>query len=569
MLKELAIKNFAIIDDLKIRFSSGLTVLSGETGAGKSIIINAVNLLLGARASSKLIRTGAQTAELEALFHCDPDSPIAAALEDKGFEAAEELLIKRTISTSDLNRIYINGSLATMQLLNELTENLASISGQHAHQGLLKEEQQLLLLDQFGGLLPLRNRLLTVYQDLLPLIETLEQLTRRQHRQTEQIELLSFQRREIQDAAITPDEDILLEAERNRLKNAEALYQMVAGGIEALYSSQGAIIERLIEVKKDIEKAARIDPELAKTAGSLNDSAFTLEDTAAELGGYLKKIQFDELRLEEIEVRLDRLQKLKRKYGGSLNAIAECLASIENELTDIENLAEKIDRTTARLKKAHAELLQLATDLSNRRHAAAETFARAVEQELADLKMAHTKFELTFRTSSKTAAASPYLCAGERLVGETGMDRLTFMIAPNIGEALKPLSAIASGGELSRIVLALKAILAKIDSVETVVFDEVDAGIGGGVAEVVGKKLMSLARYHQIICITHLPQIAKFGDHHFKISKDVVKNRTRTTIVPLGKNDRVAEIARMLGGEKITRATLEHAGEMLKDQTPP
>lgn len=565
MLKELSIKNFAIIDDLHIRFSNGLTILSGETGAGKSIIINAVNLLLGARASTKLIRTGAQTAELEALFQCNPNSPILRSLESHGFTAAEELLIKRTVSKNDLNRIYINGSLATIGLLNELTENLASISGQHAHQGLLKEDQQLLLLDQFGGLLPLRSRLQVIYNEILPLIDTLAQFHQKQRRQTEQIELLTFQRAEILDAAVDPGEDAHLEAERSRLKNAETLYQMVNSGIEELYSSQGAVVERLTEIRKSIEKAAAIDPDLSKTAENLNDAVFALEDIVAGLGSHLKMIRFDEARLEEVEARLDRLQKLKRKYGKSLDGIVAYLASIEEELADTGNLAEKINQTAARLEAAHSEFSRLAVALSAKRMAAAETFARAVEQELAELKMAHTKFQPAFRTIAKSPTASPYLCVDNHLAGESGIDRVAFMFAPNVGEALKPLSAIASGGELSRIVLALKAILARMDSVETVVFDEVDAGIGGGVAEVVGKKLSSLARTHQIICITHLPQIAKFGRHHFKISKGVVKNRTRTTIVPLDDKGRVTEIARMLGGEKITRATLDHASEMLND----
>ncbi len=566
MLKELSIRNFAIIDDLFIRFSDGLTILSGETGAGKSIIINAVNLLLGARASSKLIRTGSQTAELEALFLCDPKSRVCRALEKHGFTAGEALLIKRTIAKNDLNRIYINGSIATIQLLNELTENLASISGQHAHQGLLKEDQQLLLLDQFGGLLPLRSKVHTTYHEILPLIESLDKLHRKQNRQAEQKELFAFQRREIQDAAIIPDEDAHLETERSRLKNAEALFQIVSQTIDALYTSQGAVMERLIETKKNVEKAAQIDPGLVKTAENLSDAAFALEDTVTELRAYQKTIRFDDARLEEVEARLDLIQKLKRKYGGSLDAVFAYLASIENEIADIENLSEKIDHTTSQLEKLHKRLAELATDLSAKRKKAAATFSREVERELADLKMSHTRFELMFRCVAKNPAASPYLCAGDHLVAESGLDRLTFLIAPNVGEALKPLSAIASGGELSRIVLALKAILAKMDSVETVVFDEVDAGIGGGVAEVVGKKLLLLAGTHQIICITHLPQIAKFGDHHYKISKKVVNKRTRTAILPLDKKDRVAEIARMLGGEKITRATLEHASELLENR---
>ena len=563
MLRELSIRNFAIIDDLQITFSEGLAILSGETGAGKSIIINAVNLLFGSRATAKLIRTGYETAELEALFQIKKQSPIAKIMEGNGYNPEEGLLIRRIISRKNRHRIYINGRLTTIGILNLITENLASISGQHAHQGLLKEEQQLAIIDQFGGLTAARENVSGCFHEIVPLIRQLNDLKHKRDRQSEHIQLLEFQQKEIRQASVTLGEDTTLEQERARLKNSEALFQAVQGGIEMLYDSQGAVIDGLLTVKKDLDEASTLDPLLAPKAERIAEAAFHLEDVADELRSYLKNIQMDESRLDTVEERLDTLVKLKRKYGGSLEAVIFRMESIGHELSEMENLSENIVATENKLFELHGKLTQLTHKLSKDRKKTAKTLAQKVEKELTSLKMPHTKFKISFRTIPADEDGDPYLTIKEQTVFETGIDQVTFLIAPNVGEPLKPLSSIVSGGELSRVVLALKAILAETEAVETIVFDEVDAGIGGSVAEVVGKKLSSLARHHQIICITHLPQIAKFGNHHFRISKRVSDGRTSTTIKRLSETERVKEIARMLGGEKITRATLNHAHEML------
>ncbi len=566
MLRELSIRNFAIIDDLQISFSEGLAILSGETGAGKSIIINAVNLLLGSRATAKLIRTGYETAELEALFQIKKQSPIAKIMKDNGYNPEEGLLIRRIISRKDRHRIYINGRLTTIGILNLITENLASISGQHAHQGLLKEDQQLTIIDQFGGLTAVREKVSMCFHEIVPLIRKLNGLKHKRDRQAEHIQLLEFQQKEIRQASVTLGEDTALEQERTRLKNSEALFQAVQGGIEMLYDSQGAVVEGLLAVKKDLDKASTIDPLLAPKAERIAEAAFHLEDVADELRTYLKNIQMDESFLDTVEARLDTLVKLKRKYGGSLETVLSRLESIDHELSEMGNLSEDIAATEKKLFELHGKLTELTHKLSMDRKKTAKTLAQKVEKELTSLKMPHTKFKISFRTMPADENADPYLTIEEQTVFETGIDQATFRIAPNVGEPLKPLSSIVSGGELSRVVLALKAILAETEAVETVVFDEVDAGIGGSVAEVVGKKLSSLARHHQVICITHLPQIAKFGDHHFRISKRVSDGRTSTTIKQLSETERVKEIARMLGGEKITQATLDHAHEMLDNR---
>ena len=564
MLQELSIHNFAIIDDLNIQFSGGLTVLTGETGAGKSIILNAVNLLLGGRAAASIIRTGSETAELEVLFNITPKSHAAEVMKEHGYDSEEGLLVRRIISRSDNNRIYINGRLSTMHMLNQITENLASISGQHAHQGLLKEDQHLLTLDQFGGLLPLRSKVVEKYNEIVPLIDRLNRLNAKKENQAEHVGLLEFQKKEITEASIKPGEDIELEGERVRLKNSELLFQAVHESLEKLYGTQGSIIDKIFEVKKILEKAGSVDPDLLVKSEVLAEISFQVEDITSDLRSYSANVKTDEKRLESIEERLDTLNKLKRKYGGSIEKVITHLESITFELEGIENISEKISETEANLETERRALEEFAGRLSEKRKSIAKVMAAKVEAELETLKMPQTQFQVSINNISTEKHTEPHLIFDGKIINETGFDRAGFLIAPNVGEVLKPLASVASGGELSRVVLALKAILAESDSVATIVFDEVDAGIGGGVAEVVGRKLAALANYHQIICITHLSQIAKFGKQHFHISKSVSEGRTMTSINPLNKEERIEELARMMGGIEMTHATLEHARELLE-----
>jgi len=564
MLQELSIRNFAIIDDLHISFSDGLTILSGETGTGKSVITNAVNLLLGSRASAKLIRTGAETAELEALFQFAKESKAAQIMEKQGFDTLDGLLVRRIISRKDRHRIYINGRLATIHMLNLITENLASISSQHSQQRLLKEDQHLLILDQFGGLMPQRKEVCKCFHEILPLIRKLKVLESDISRRSDYINTLRFEKKEIQDASIIPGEDAALEQERTRLKNGKLLYQIACNSVSELYSSRGAILERLIEIRKDLDKGCRIDPELISKRDSLAESAFQIEDTARELESYIKIIQMDENRLDEIETRINLLNKLKRKYGGSIEEVISHLESIDDELTENENISEKTVEIESKISDLYKRLKNLVKELSQKRKQASEILSKKIEKELRSLKMPHTRFQIELQPIA--AGGDANLTIDKNVILETGIDKASFLIAPNAGEELKPLADIASGGELSRVVLALKAsLLAETDSVSTIVFDEVDAGIGGSAAEIIGKKISCLAGYHQVICITHLPQIAKFGRHHYRISKHVSGGRTHTSINLLDEKDRVKEIARMLGGLTITQAALDHAREMLQD----
>jgi DNA repair protein RecN (Recombination protein N) len=470
VLKELSIRNFAIIDDLQIGFSRGLTILSGETGAGKSIILNAVNLLLGSRASADLVRSGAESAELEALFEIAGSSQVAKIMRTHGYEASEGLLIRRIISRHDANRVYINGRIATIQLLNTITENLASISGQHAHQLLLKEEQHLFILDQFSGLMPLREAVSICFNKMVPQLEKLKQLKAIKERQAEQIELLEFQKKEIIAANPAPGEDQSLEQERVRFKNAEELYQTVYNSIESLYSAPGSVMEKLVAAIKGLDRISRIDGQLNSKTQRLQDTTYQIEDLIEELRNYLNSIQMDEKQLEAVEERLDGLNRLKRKYGGSLDAVFERLTAIEQDLSGIGNIAEKIKDAETQVDQSYTELKDLVLSLSRKRKKAAGSFAKKVAGQLATLKMSKTNFSVAMQTTPAEEKTDPHLTAGNHQISEIGIDRATFLIAPNVGEDLKPLASIASGGELSRVILALKALLAKTDSVETVKF---------------------------------------------------------------------------------------------------
>jgi len=563
MLRELTIKNFAIIDDLHIQFSEGLTILSGETGAGKSIIINAINLLIGSRATSKMIRTGTKAAELEAMFDIQPDSPIPDILNEQGIETEDGLIIRRIISANDRHRVYINGRLATMGMLSLITDNLASISGQHAHQRLLKEDTHLLLLDQYGNLMPLRNEISTLYHDIVPLMKQLQNLKDQKLKLDDQIAFLEYQQQEIINANITLGEDEDLEKERTKLQHAEMLFQVIHESLDVLYDHDGAVIEQLGKINKKIEKVAMIDPELENNSEQINQSIAQIEDITENLRSYLNGITIDEGRCEIVNDRIDLLQRLKRKYGPTLDQILTHLDAVQKELETIQHTDDQIESLENELQKRHKILAERAIELSRQRKEKAAILSNKVEAELAELKMTNTQFRIMIDHQPIDKQDSNILSANGYHMSETGIDKARFMIAPNIGEAMKPLSQIASGGELSRVVLALKAILAENETVSTIVFDEVDAGIGGGVAEIVGKKIMSLAQHHQVICITHLAQIAKFGHHHYCITKTIENNRTKTTIQPLTAEERIKEIARMIGGTTITQATLDHANEML------
>jgi len=550
MLAELIIHNIAIIDSLHVSFHRGLNVLTGETGAGKSIIIDAVNLIMGARASTDLIRTGEAEASIECLFDISGEGAVLEKLASAGVSADGEFLVKRTISRSGKNRVFMNGGLATTTLLSEIVPQLINIYGQHESQFLLKTEHHLRLLDDFGGLTRTRESFAAIHGEYRALQEEIRNLEEGEREAARRIDLLSFQTGELGEAALTPGEDESLAAERMRLLHGERLLRASHGSYEELYEGDDALLGRLRRIQADLEDAARVDDDLAVPAGRLNEAYLQLEDAAISLRDYAARVEIDPQRLCEVDDRLELIRRLKKKYAPTIEGIISFREQAEMELESLRNREEGRHSREERLRSLELSLREAGSELSRKRREAAENLKGAMERELSQLAMKDARFETAFSKLDQPRGA--------------GMERVEFLFSPNPGEEPKPLARIASGGELSRLMLALKQIHPEND-VATLIFDEVDSGIGGAVSSMVGRKLKRVARDRQVLCITHMPQVAAFADHHFKVEKTTDSGRTRTGVRPLSDGDRVAEMARMLGGAKVTEKTLEHAREMLDD----
>jgi DNA repair protein RecN (Recombination protein N) len=560
MLSRLTIANFAIIKHLDISFQSGLIILSGETGAGKSIIINAMNLLLGSRATGDLIRSGCDEATVEALFSIPPSGPLAGMLQDLDVPFDGELLIRRSLHREGRNRISVNGTMSTLQMLSSLADHLISISGQHEHQRLLRQETHLSILDEFGGLVPARDAFSNLFKQYQAMKEERERLVRQIAEMDEKQELARFQREEIDGAGIEPHEDETLLKEKMRLEHVEELLTAVSESYEQLYEHERSLISGLFECARRLEKAALMDDRLQEIAETLGESRLVLEETAMSLREIQGTIEMDPQRLEAVRERLEILQRLKRKYGPTLSDVFAFREKIAAGMDDRHEKEERNRKLQSQLSSLQEELLHAAAHLSAKRREAAHRFEKAVEQELHDLNMPDTAFRVSFLQHETTVPTTEESLS---LLRNEGADQVEFLLSPNVGEDLKPLAKIASGGELSRIMLALKSILAKSASVESLIFDEVDAGIGGATAEVVGEKLEALASYHQILCITHLPQIASKAHTHYRVKKTVIEGRTESSIVMLEGKERIEEVARLLAGRKVTPQALAHAREMV------
>ena len=564
MLTELTIKNFAIIDHLQIEFGPGLNALTGETGAGKSILVDAIGLILGGKASVEKIRTGAEETSIEAFFDLSTGE-VAQILHRFDLEKNEGLVIRRLITRSGKSRAFLNGNAVTLGMLEEISGELVNIYGQHEHQHFLEPKRHIDILDGAGDLLSRRRSYEELYGQWRQAAGELEDWTRRQQQRRERMELLAFQSQEISRACLQeprpgePNEEETLTAERARLVHAEKLFEIAHQGFETLYGESGSVIERLKGTRQRLREGEKIDPSLSPFRQALETAVLQVEDAASSLRSYRDKIHFDPMRLEEIESRLDEIRKLKRKYGGSLEEVLAYKKKLDEERKSLETLEEKIAETQTRVDHFYRQALQSARELSQQRKKIARSLDAKVEAELADLGMGKARFQIRLEGESphpEGPASPPF--------GETGLDRVEFFLSPNPGEDLKPLAKIASGGELSRIMLALKRIFTRDSGVRTMIFDEVDAGIGGAIAEVVGRKLKDIARRHQVFCITHLAQIASYADVHYKVAKMAQGERTVVEVERLKEEGRIKEIARMLGGVRITGKTLEHAGEMLR-----
>ena len=561
MLVQLNISNFAIIKHLEITLGPGLNIISGETGTGKSIIINAMNLILGGRASADLIRSGCNEARVEAYFTFPEGGFLTKMLSELGFPSDGELLIKRTIFREGRNKIVVNASIATLQMLSRIGTVLISISGQHENQLLLKPDNHLYLLDDFGGFSDETSEL----GELVTSYRLLKEKINHQKKEVKEIgerqDLSRFQIHEIERAALRVGEDEALAEEKRRLQRSEELMTMVSEIYQTLYERNDSMLSSISQCTKRMDKGVEIDNRLISIRDTLAEIEVKLEDASLSLRDFQKMIDMDPHRLEQVVERLELLSGLKRKYGPTLEDVLQFKNDLTSVMYDLDEKGALLVQLARERQDLEADLSNRAKALSEKRKAAAEDLQKAVEQELRRLHMAETRFQVEFGQACDEGGEPEQDRIEE--IGSDGFDRVQFMISPNIGEELRPLSRIASGGELSRIMLALKTILARAASVETIIFDEVDSGISGATAEVIGEKLLSLAQFHQILCITHLPQIASQGRIHFVVTKGVIDGRTQTMISELDNEARVQEIARLLGGREIMHSAVAHAREML------
>ncbi len=548
MLTDLTIKNVAIIDSLHIALKPGLTVLTGETGAGKSIIIDAVGLIMGSRASSNLIRSGEDEAVVEALFDISALPDIRSMLCEAGFDCEEELLIKRSLSRSGKNRIFINGSMATLTLLTEIAPRLINIYGQHDSQTLLKPDNHLRLLDAFAGLGNRRLDFSRTYSRLSELKDSITGLDSAEREAERRLDLLTYQSEEIERAGLKEGEEEQLEERRQLLANAEKLGSASAEAYDRLYDGDGAILGQLRRITSSITELAVIDHSLQELAGSLKNAYLQLEDSAMTLRDYTSHIESDPATLQQIDDRLDLISRLKKKYAPTVPEILVYKSGIDLELEQLHNREQSRHDLEAELNRLEVELKQLGAELTAARAEAAGRLEKALEQE------AH---QLAMKGAVIKAALDPLPEARSY-----GFERVEFLFSPNPGEPPRPLARIASGGELSRLMLAIKQVLPDSD-VPTLVFDEVDTGIGGATSELVGKKLQNVAARQQVLCITHLPQVAVCADQQLRVEKLIEGGRTATRILELNHSERTAEVARMLAGSTITESALAHAAEML------
>jgi DNA repair protein RecN (Recombination protein N) len=562
MLQELFVKDFAIIESLHVSFDAGLTMITGETGAGKSILVGALSLLMGGRASAEMIRSGSDEAVVEALFTISHIPEIREMLVTYGLDAeGDHLLIRRIISRTGKNRILIGDRLATMQMLAQLSGRLVDISGQYSQQLLLQTEKHLELLDAYGGLMPLRLRFQEQYARFQELAAELNALSRNQQDAARRRELISFQYDEISRAQLSPAEEDDLLQERRIVSSSKLLYEKTYGVYTALYEDEQSCLGMLKRVSRELQDALAIDASLSAQRDELESHLLGIEDTALSLRDYAEKITTSPGRLDQIETRLDELYRLKKKYGKTISEVILYLVEIRAELETIEGSGDRMEELRRDLLDRSENLWGLASELSAGRLKAAHTLKKKVEAELASIGMKKASFAAQVKAAERSCFDDPAdACTG---LSARGLDTIEFFISPNQGEEPKPLSCIASGGEISRIVLALKKIIAANYKVPTLLFDEVDAGIGGAVAESVGRKLMEISSSHQVLCITHLPQIACYGTQHLSVQKQPKNGRTVTSVLQLDGEGRIFELSRMLGGIKISDATRKHAHEML------
>jgi DNA repair protein RecN (Recombination protein N) len=546
MLQSLRIRNLAIVEDVRVEFGAGLNVITGETGAGKSVIVGALSLLLGERADKSLLRTGAEQCAVEAVF---ATQRLNALLEELGLSAGEngEVIVRRQFNATGTGKVFINDSPATIQALKRIGDLLVDMHGPHDHQSLLNRDFQLELLDAFGHLDTIAYR--TTYRRWLDLQPQRAALNTGDANVAQQIDFLKFQLKEIEQADILGLDEAELVAEHGRAANAQRILELAEAIRQALSESESSAFEGLAAAQRQLQELAGIVPEAEPWRNEAGQMAGQIQELAATVTGFAQKIDADPQRLQWLEERLATLHRLKRKYGAGIPAIREFVEQARQRLNDLETRGERAGKLDVEIAQTARHVEKLAKELTSARRTVAKKLAGAVTRELKDLGFAHGSFGVTL-----VPGPGP---------GPRGADEIEFCFAPNVGEPARPLRQIASSGEMSRVMLATKVVLAEHDRVTVLVFDEIDANVGGEMGTAIGAKLRTVAAGHQVICITHLPQVAALGEHHLVVRKTVQNGRTSAGITVATDEARVEELARMLGGKDSTSVALRHAREML------
>lgn len=555
MLQELTIDNLAIIEHQTLTFADNMTVLTGETGAGKSIIIDAVGLLAGSRGSQEYIRHGADKLSLQGQFTIPKDDDYVALLDQLGIEHDDGvLIINRQINRSGRNTIRVNGELVNTTILKRIGANLVDIQGQNEHQQLLQPEKHLGMLDQFAGskLLALKSQYQDKYRHYVKLKKTIENRQKNEQQWAQRLDMLRYQVKEIGEANLQADEEAQLKKEREQLAHFQQINTALQTVVEALNGNDEspAVLDQLATVMDTLSGVANFGDDYAEMDRSLSDAYYSLQDLADNAAHQLDMLEFDGDRLNEIDQRLTTIGTLEHKYGDDIPAVLKYYDKIQQELSEMEAAADSADDLSEELSELTKQLTGLAEKLTRARQAAAHNLEDRVHQQLKSLYMGKAQFKVHF--------------AGSQEFGPDGCDEVEFYIQTNPGEGMGPLVKIVSGGELSRVMLALKTIFAANEGVTSIIFDEVDTGVSGRVAQAIADKIKGIAKHSQVLCITHLPQVAAVAQHHLLIQKAVHGSRTLTSVTRLKPEARVAELARMLSGEKITKLTREHASELLK-----
>ncbi len=566
MLRSLYIKNYALIEELTVEFSTGLMIITGETGAGKSIIIDALSLILGARASTEVVRSGAERAIVEAAFSVAGNKRLKALFDENEMECPEELLMRREVSAKGQSRCFVNDSPVTLGLQKQVGELLVDLHGQHEHQSLLRVETHIGMLDDFGGLDGMVEEFQAVYTVLRDKESSLASLRQREQQLREKREFYEFQMREIDAVGPRAGEEEELERELKILENSERLYGATGKLYDVLYDGEQSVHDQLVVVRNQLESLAEIDERFREAAAESGSAEAIVSELAKFIQGYNASVEFNPERLEELRERLGRLALLKKKYGGSLESILQHREQIGQEVALAENFEGVIASLSMEVENARKGCAVIVQRLSGKRHDVSRRIEQAIVGELAKLGIAHGKFAAHIAQQEVTpASASSHVKSGRKCIAlnPRGYDIVEFLISTNLGEEPKSLVRIASGGEVSRIMLALKSILAKSDRLPVLIFDEIDVGVSGRVAQAVGLSLKGLSGFHQVIAITHLPQIAGLADTHYAVYKTEDKGRATTSIRRLTLDEQVREVAKLMSGAEITEAGLEGARELM------